>query len=151
MKRIEFKRQNGDIYYSKTIELKEESLLKKRLRAQAIYNLLFLSKEYSSRNDAFDFIEFSSIDKYGKIFFVESDTYRFIAEIDLFNDSNISKFIDINREFSELVRPNWDKEILDENGPWKLLRIKTQNFLNYLNIPYKDVDLDDFVEENEIA
>ena len=115
MRKVNLKDAKGEIYYSLTMDSEEELSIKKKLKDQAIYNLLFLSKEYTSRDDAFDFIEFSSIDNYGKIFFLELDTYKFINDENVFCDKNISTFIEINRGFSELVKPDWDEEILRRN------------------------------------
>lgn len=151
MRKVNLKDAKGEIYYSLTMDSEEELSIKKKLKDQAIYNLLFLSKEYTSRDDAFDFIEFSSIDNYGKIFFLELDTYKFINDENVFCDKNISTFIEINRGFSELVKPDWDEEILRRNGPWGLLRVKARNFLDHLGIPYKEINLDHFIEQNGIG
>jgi hypothetical protein len=149
-KKIIIEAENGLVLFSKDISsIDQEQRLKQKTKAKIIYNLLFLSQQYDSSDDAFDFIEFTDPSIYDKGSLVNHKTLDYIKDIFILSDVQRHTLLDIVAKFRALVIPNWWEEILLENNDWSNLLRRSRNLLNELKVNY-EIDLDDYIEKHNI-
>lgn len=148
---VEVKGEKGTVLFTKEIFSKEdENRFKQKMKAKLLYDLLFLSKKYMNKDEAFDFIEFTDPSIYYNDSFVNENVFDYIGDVIIFSKQEIELFIEINKKFRKNITPNWWDRIVSDDKEWSFLRTQSRIFLTNLGVEYEGVDLDDFIEQYDI-
>lgn len=148
---IKIKTENGTTLFTKDVSSREdENRLKHKMKAKLLYDLLFLSKKYTDKDDAFDFIEFTDPSVYYNDSFVNENVFDYVNDVITLSREQKELLIKVNKKFRELITPNWWNKIVSDDKEWVELRETSRDLLKKLGIKYEEIDLDDFIEEYDL-